>query len=268
MPVLQNYMRSSNPLDYVLRDVTSDIVLPPFQMSLPAQCQDPSTVGVFCVNTISGQVYIIPSYKNLLTRGRVFTITIEVRDNSKFPVIIRHVSLTLQVVGNCDKSNSDSNNPCPTSKTTKKPNLQTQKLITNYTKPTHQTQKTMEPTRKSRPTKKTRKWTRKPSKRNQRRVKINRKVPKPQLPEGEGIIQGTLNVIKAAPIITQNLLFMIPTICISAAFVSGASVSVVFAARKYVRQKRDKKKAKDDDDGSSDNDSDEDSDDNGNGGSG
>ena len=89
-------MKSSRPLFYTLKDVYTDISIPHLSVSLPTHCHHPSSVGVFCVNNKTGQVYIIPSYVDLFIPRRNFKLTIEIRD--RVNSISRRVALTLQVL--------------------------------------------------------------------------------------------------------------------------------------------------------------------------
>ena len=104
-PVLQNYMNSSQPLNYVLTNVSTDIPIPLLSAAWSSHCTSPSLIGVFCVNATSGQLYIIPMYKDLFTSGRVFSINIGVRNDAKWPAIIQSIVVKLKIIDTSNKAN-------------------------------------------------------------------------------------------------------------------------------------------------------------------
>ena len=110
-------MKSSRPLTYVLKHVSTDITVPLRSTTLPRYCQHSSSpIGVFCINVTAGLVYIVPSYKDLFTSNRNFTLTIEVTDNDNWPVLIRQILVKLEVVVGCEPTHvirHDSVDVCP-----------------------------------------------------------------------------------------------------------------------------------------------------------
>ena len=100
---------------------------------LPIHCDLPDMHPVFCVDKTSGHLYIVPPYKELLKRGRVFVINIEVKDDANFPVIIQRISVTLQIVSENPVEKTQNILPIKTTRKSKILNVQSKLIRTEST---------------------------------------------------------------------------------------------------------------------------------------